>query len=88
MPQHPETVSGGPEGEGAGLFRIIEIDLRATRILGMLSSARKHVPSRRVHIVKKILLALAVLMAITSTAYGDGGHGCHKNHKTGKWHCH
>jgi hypothetical protein len=28
------------------------------------------------------------MMAITGTAYGDGGHGCHKNHKTGKWHCH
>lgn len=38
--------------------------------------------------MKKLLLALAVMMAITGTAYGDGGHGCHKNHKTGKWHCH
>lgn len=42
--------------------------------------------------MKKLLLALAVLMAITSTAYGHGGrtdkNGCHKNHKTGVYHCH
>jgi hypothetical protein len=28
------------------------------------------------------------MMTITGTAYGHGGHGCHKYHKTGKWHCH